>query len=145
MLALVAVMVGLITVAAMPARLPPELDFIETLHPIAQDSPKHVVGCGGEAVYPSHTLVIDVAPARFKDLLARHLKAGWSKTPMTEQPSVGGELWRKTPEVHDPFGGTHGAFEVECQPTSNGETVQITDYRKPYNGFVRWVVYLRGK
>jgi hypothetical protein len=144
-LALVAIMVGLITVAAMPAKLPSELVFLESLHAVAQDTPRHVQGCSGEDVYPSHTLVIDMAPKTFNDLLAQHLTAGWSKMPINDQPSIGGMLWRKAPMIQDSFGGIHGAFEVECLATTDGERVQITDYRKPYNRFVRWVVYLRGK
>lgn len=139
------IMVGVVTVNAMPAKLPEELSFVWKLNPKIQDVPQHVGCANSESVYPSTTLTIDRSYDEFNVLLKGALKgkSDWVLTQSNDKKML---VAQKQPWVDLPVGSAP-SIEVQSvqQPGDSEVVVVITDYRKPYNEFSKWFIKLRGK
>jgi hypothetical protein len=144
-LILVAALVGVLTVNAMPRPLPPELRFLWDLHPEVIDTPKHV-GCStSEEVYPSQTLRLQMDFSQFQSLLRKNLenRPEWRLSPRDDGGNL---LAEKLPILSRPDNNLPSIELITTgSAASKDQEVVITDYRKPYNPFARWVIRLRGK
>jgi hypothetical protein len=144
-LLLVAVLLGVLTVGAMPARLPPELNFIWRLHPEEVDSPRHVGCMSAEQVYPAKTLRVAMRYPDFERLLKQEL-AGRKNWKLSVSKESGNLLAQRSPWISQ-TAGTFPSIELETVQTedANVQQVVVTDFRKPYNLFSKWIIELRGK